>query len=122
MISNGARYMKTCFRDLIKPARVNCVHIVCLAHCLNLAGEVVRKNFPIVDTFMAHTKTAFRLSFGKRKVYIDYLQRAGIEKPLSPPIPILIRWYSWFEAVVQHNTYFEHFQGKINMVQEEFGE
>ena len=32
MISDGARYMKAYFRDLIKPACVNCVHIVCLAH------------------------------------------------------------------------------------------
>ena len=91
MISGEARYMKAFFNDLIKSARVNCVHIVCLAHVyyLNLVGEFVRKIFPIIDTFVAHMKTAFQLSFGKRMVYIDYLQRAGIEKPLSHQLRFL---------------------------------
>jgi hypothetical protein len=98
LVTDGAQYMKACFRDVIKPACVNCVHLICIAHCLNLVDEVLRKNVPRLDDFVAKMKTAFRLSAAKRRVYIQALVEAGVDDPLAPPSPVVTRWYSWLQG------------------------
>lgn len=122
MVTDGAQYMKACFRDVIKPACVNCVHLICIAHCLNLVGEVLRKNVPRLDDFVAKMKTAFRLSAAKRRVYMQALVEAGVDDPMAPPSPVVTRWYSWLQAVQQHARYFSNYGHMLPQIQEEFGE
>lgn len=121
-VTDGARYMKACYRDVIHPVCGNCVHVVCIAHSLNLVGEIVRTETPQVDLFVANMKSAFRLSGAKRLVYIDHLTRAGVDNPKAPPAPVLTRWCSWLEAVAQHSTYFSHYQAMLTTVKEDFGD
>jgi hypothetical protein len=122
MVTDGAQYKKACFRDVIKPACVNCVHLICIAHCLNLVGEVLRKNVPRLDDFVAKMKTAFRLSAAKRRVYIQALVGAGVDDALAPPTPVVTRWYSWLQAVQQHACYFSNYGYMMQQIQVEFGE
>lgn len=122
MVTDGAQYMKACFRDVIKPACVNCVHLICIAHCLNLVGEVLRKNVSRLDDFVAKMKTAFRLSAAKRRVYIQALVEAGVDDALAPPSPVVTRWYSWLQAVQQHARYFSNYGHMMQQIQVEFGE
>jgi hypothetical protein len=121
-ITDGARYMKACFRDVIQPLCENCVHVVCIAHSINLIGEILRKETPQVDLFVANMKTAFRLSSAKRRAYSEHLLEAGIENPKAPPAPVITRWYSWLEAVAQHSNYFSYYQDMLVSIREEFGE
>jgi len=48
LVSDGAMYMKACWRDTIKPVCTNSVHVVCIAHCLYLVGEKVCTDAPQV--------------------------------------------------------------------------
>lgn len=121
-VTNGARYMKACYRDVMKPVCTHCVHIVCFAHCISLVGEELRKNAPDVNDFVCNMKTAFRLSAGKRKLYVSELKRCGVDEPRCPPAPVITRWYSWIEAVMQHYDYFRHYSTLLQTVQEAYGE
>ena len=38
-VMDSTCYMKACFHDTVKPLCTQFVHIVCLAHCINLVGE-----------------------------------------------------------------------------------
>ena len=120
-VTDGARYMKACFRDVVKPVCTSCVHVVCLAHCMNLVGEELRKNCPDVNDFVNNMKTAFCLSAGKRKLYINQLKMRGVEDAKTPPAPVITRWYSWLEAVIQHYEYFQYYAEIMTAVQETYG-
>ena len=120
-VTDGARYMKACFRDVVKPLCTESVHIVCLAHCKNLVGEEVCKNCPEVNDFVYRMKIAFRSSAGKRKLYITELTKYGVENPLVPPAPAITRWYSWLEAVIQHYEYFKHYVTVMKAVHTTYG-
>lgn len=122
LISDGAAYMKKCWREVLKPVCVNSVHVVCMAHSLNLVGETVRTNAPDVDRFVANMKTAFRLSAAKKEMYVQHLKGAGVESPSTPPAPVITRWYSWLEAVIQHSEYFVHYPEMMTAVQEQCGD
>ena len=121
-VTDGARYMKSTFTKVIQPVCEKCIHIICIAHCLNLVGEVLRASVPDVDLFVQYTKKAFRLSSAKRQLYVRLLSEAGIEDPTPPPAPVITRWYSWLEAVVHYHKYFKHYPEMMHKVQEEFGD
>ena len=67
-------------------------------------------------------KTAFRLSSAKRKKYIQFLASAGVEDPPAPPAPVLMRCYSWLEAIVHHRKYFKYYKDMMHAIDEEFGD
>ena len=107
--------------SVIKSVGGNAVHITCVAHSLNLVGEILRKMSPDVDKFVANMKTVFRLSGRKRRVYMETLTKAGVENPTYPPAPIMTRWYSWLLAVTHHSKYFHPYPAMMQTVQEDFG-
>lgn len=121
-VCDGARYMTACYRDIIKPVCENSVHITCIAHCLNLVGEILRKKSPDVDKFVVNMKTAFRLSSRKKRAYMEFLLKAGVQKPTYPPVPIVTRWYSWLLAVAHHSKYFTYYPSMMKEIQEYFGD
>jgi len=62
-------------------------------------------------------KTAFRLSGKKRRIYVDFLSKSGVQSPKSPPMPVITRWFSWLEAVIHHKEYFNYYPTIVMTVQ-----
>ena len=113
-LSDNAKYMLKSFNDILSAVCANCVHVTCWAHILNLVGETFRANFEIVDRFVAKMKKVFKNSARRKVFYVNFLKEKGVKKPHTPPQPVITRWNSWFEAVVQHNEYFKYYEEMMN--------
>lgn len=114
-ITDNATYMSAAYAKF-SGLLPNCVHITCNAHILNLVGETLRKNFPTVDRLVASFKAIFTHSASRKQRYKEYIgdkTNAEPEQVPLPPVPVLTRWNSWFNAVSHHAKYIDNYAGFI---------
>jgi uncharacterized phage-associated protein len=53
---------------------------------------------------------------------MEFLNKAGVQKPPCPPAPIVNRWYTWLLPVAHHSKYFHFYPSMMKAVQEDFGD
>jgi hypothetical protein len=114
IVSDSAAYCKKAFKDVLAPVFPNATHVLCIAHILNLVGEVFRCHaaFDDVGTLVSMVKSAFFKKPGRKTRYIDYLKEYLPDDQVKlPPVPCTTRWNSWFEAVKYHATHVHLYEG-----------
>ena len=103
IITDSAAYCKKTFRCFNR--RISTCYTVCLAHMLNLAGEVFQRwpDFGRLATFVSMIKSAFNKKASRKARFLTYLGEYFPANQVSlPPVPCSTRWNTWFEAVIYH--------------------
>jgi len=101
-ISDNAAYMKKCFTDRLKGILPNTVHITCWVHIVFLVGEQFRCALPLIDELVSTVKAIFSKAPGRRARYLNQLRQQKATKIALPPVPVITRWNTWFEAALYH--------------------
>lgn len=112
IMSDNARYMTKCVREVLMPIFTNLVHGTCWAHILNLVGTKWLDIFGEVNTFVSDMKSIFVHAPARRRRYQNFLTRKARPCKLAPE-PVLTRWNSWFDAVTYHAEYFDIYKDFI---------
>ena len=115
-VTDNASYM-TKAMETLKCLLPNCIHMTCNAHILSLVGETWRKNFKTVDRLVACFKSIFVHCASRKQRYKRYIAEritADSDNVPLPPVPVVTRWNSWFNAVVHHAKYIDHYHGFID--------
>lgn len=113
-VSDSAAYCKKAFREVLSAVFPNAIHVLCLAHVLNLAGDVFVSwpDFSHLATLVTMIKSAFFKKPGRKARYLKYLEEyLGKDGIKLPPVPVSTRWNSWFETVIYHATHLHMYGG-----------
>ena len=97
-MSDNARYMTKCLREVLKPILPTLVHGTCWAHIINLFRSKWIDIFSDVNTFVSDMKSIFVHAPARGRRYQQFLPRKGSPVRLAPE-SILVRWNSWLNAV-----------------------
>lgn len=95
LVSDRVVYVRRYFRDYVKPLCWNMVHVICVAHGINLIDVTVHKSFPSVDVVVAEMKKAFQLSNGKCVLCKSHLEVCSRSEPKVLSAPVKRRWNPW---------------------------
>ncbi|KAK4886591.1 hypothetical protein RN001_002862 [Aquatica leii] len=87
----------------------NLVHTTCLAHALNCLAEVVRIEFPLVNSLINTGKKVFLKAPSRIEVF-----REKVKDVALPPQPILTRSGSWVEAALYYCEHYAEFKEIVN--------
>ncbi|XP_063231072.1 uncharacterized protein LOC134535762 isoform X1 [Bacillus rossius redtenbacheri] len=101
-VTDNAAYMLKAYKDTLNGVFPHCIHITCIAHILSLVGDVWRKTFKDVDAFVSAMKMLFCNAPARKARFMNYLRDRGLEVK-APVIPVIVRWNSWFQAVMYHD-------------------
>ncbi len=112
--TDNAAYCKAAFQ-ILKNIMPNAKHVGCMAHILNLVGEVLVKDeyFNDVDEFVNDIKNIFKRQPDRQKRYKSHLRDRDIA-PNLPPEPVKTRWGTWFKAVEYHRTRLNEYESFFN--------
>lgn len=92
------------------------VHVTCVAHAFHNVAETVRREFPIVDKFIAEASKIFRKAPKRIQKFRELQSDIGL-----PPQPCLTRWATWLEAAVYYAENFEKFCSVVNELEDDSG-
>ena len=118
IITDSAAYCKKAFKDVLSVLYPNATQILCLAHVLNLAGEVFQKwpAFGRLATFVSMVKSAFNKKASRKARFLAYLGEYLPANLVSlPPVPCSTRWNTWFYAVIYHAARIHVYHGFFNV-------
>jgi len=107
-LSDGATYM-------VKAGKVlttfypKMLHLTCLAHGFHRISEIVRAQFPLVDSLIATIKKVF-LKAPSRVLKLKELY----PNLCNPPEPIITRWGTWLVTVKYYSNNFEKIKDVIS--------
>ncbi|PSN41463.1 hypothetical protein C0J52_21691, partial [Blattella germanica] len=96
LLSDAAAYMLRAASSL-KIFYPHLIHVTCIVHGLQRVAEVIREQFPEVNTLISTTKKVFV----KTPVRVNAYREKLPEHP-RPPEPILTRWGTWVSAALFH--------------------
>jgi len=113
LVSDGAAYMIKAAKAL-KILFVRLVHITCLAHALHLVCEVVRFQYPVVNSFVSTVKKIFKKSPKRMQMFKELCPKLPL-----PPSPICTRWGTWLRAVEYYAEHLHDMQRVIEALEED---
>ncbi|KAJ8885731.1 hypothetical protein PR048_011931 [Dryococelus australis] len=106
LVSDSARYMGKCFQALQTIVGDHLLHFQCLAHKLNLVGDIFLKEFSSLNLLVSKLKMAFLHSRKMRNKYLSCIKESYPSLPsILFPAPVTTRWDLWFKALQYLNTY-----------------
>ncbi len=112
-VSDNAAYCKKAYNTVLQHIYPHSTHICCLAHILQLVGEVFHVAFQELSQFASYFKSAFYKKGARKRRYQKFLESKGLPTTLAP-VPSSTRWNSFFNAAVYHtshlNLYLEFFE------------
>ena len=114
IVSDSAAYCKKAYRDVLSAVYPNSVHVLCLAHIVNLAAEVFHhhSDFSHTSDLITMIKSSLFKKPGRKsrllKYMSDFISSAEVK---LPPVPVSSRWNSWFEAAIYHATRIHLYEG-----------
>lgn len=114
VVSDSAAYCKKAFRDVLAAVFPAAVHVLCLAHIINLVGDIFQKwpEFGRIATLTTMIKSAFFKKPGRKSRYLKYIaQYLPKEQVKLPPVPVSTRWNTWFKAVIYHTAHVHLYEG-----------
>lgn len=114
VVSDSAAYCKKAFRDVLAAVFPSAVHVLCLAHIINLVGDIFQKwnEFGRIATLVSMIKSAFFKKPGRKSRYLKYIaQYLPKDQVKLPPVPVSTRWNTWFNAVIYHTTHIHLYEG-----------
>jgi hypothetical protein len=93
-VSDSAAYCKKAHREVLAPVFENSVHVLCLAHVLNLVGTIFMNwpDFGHMVTLVTMVKSAFFKKPGRKTRYLEYIKDYASDGEVKlPPIPVSTR-------------------------------
>lgn len=99
LVTDGASYMVKCAAALCT-LYPRLLHITCLAHAFHRLCEVVRENYPDLDSLIANVKKVFVKARERVRAFQDTAPGVPI-----PPEPIITRWGTWLRAAMYYNDH-----------------
>lgn len=106
MVTDAAPYMICAYKSL-KTLYPKLLHVTCLAHGLSRVAEQVRKEYPLVNSYIAAVKSVFLKAPGRIRRFKSELPDLQL-----PPEPCLTRWGTWLDAAMYHADNF----GRISLL------
>ena len=114
IVSDSATYCKKAYRDVLSVVFSQSVHVLCLAHIVNLAAEVFHHygEFQHTSDLISMIKSSLFKKPGRKSRYLAFLRDCIPSSEVKlPPVPISSRWNSWFEAATYHATRVHVYEG-----------
>ena len=105
VVSNSAAYCKKAYRDVLSAVFSNSLHVLCLAHIVNLTAEVFHHypDFSHMCDLVTMIKSSLYKKPGRKSRLLQFLADfiSSTDVKLRP-IPVSTRWNSWFSSVAYH--------------------
>ena len=114
VVTDSAAYCKKAHREVLSAVFTDSVHVLCLAHIVNLAGDIFQKwpEFGRIATLTSMVKSSFFKKPARKGRYIDFLVKYPPKEQVKlPPVPCSTRWNTWFEAVAYHASHMHVYNG-----------
>ena len=114
IVSDSAAYCKKAYNDVLSAIFPNSMHVLCIAHIVNLVAEVVHHHadFQHTSTLIAMIKSSLYKKLGRKDRFLKLLADFIVSSDVKlPPVPIFSRWNSWFEAAIYHTTRIHLYEG-----------
>ena len=114
VVSVSAAHCKKAYREVLSAVLLNSVHVLCLAHIVNLAAEVFHHHCVFMHTcdLVTMIKSSLFKKLGRKsrsfKYLSDFISSTDVKLPL---VPVSTRWNSWFAAVIYHATSVHLYEG-----------
>ena len=105
VVSDSAAYCKKAYRDVLSTVFSNSLHVLCLAHIVNLTAEVFHhsRDFAHMCALVTMIKSSLYKKPGTPFAVPCRLYIPSADVKL-PPVPVSTRWNSWFSSVTYHAT------------------
>ena len=107
IVSDSAAYCKKAYREFLSAVYPKSVHILCLAHIVNLSAEIFHHHgdFSHTASLIAMIKSSLFKKPGRKSRLLKYMGDSISSTEVKlPPVPVSSRWNSWFEAAIYHAT------------------
>ncbi|XP_017279625.1 uncharacterized protein LOC108240571 [Kryptolebias marmoratus] len=114
---DNAAYMKKAYKASLQTLFPNSIHITCMAHIMNLIGDLFRRPFEQLNSFMLSFSQMFDQAGSRERRYLQFMAKKvppGKKATLAPN-PCATRWNSWFSAVQYHSEHFQLYTEFIEM-------
>ena len=114
VVSDSAAYCKKAFKDVLSAVYPKSVHVLCLAHIVNLSAEVIHhhKDFTHTSNLIAMIKSSLYKKAGRKSRLLEYMSNYISHDAVKlPPVPVSTRWNSWFQAAIFHATRIHIYEG-----------
>ncbi|XP_003738463.1 uncharacterized protein LOC100903106 [Galendromus occidentalis] len=109
-VTDNATYMSKAWKDSLKSFFLNGVHVTCTAHLLNLVCEEWALCFKEVNKLVCCVKRSFTACPSRKARFKQFLESNGKPEKL-PPVPVVTRWNSWFDAALYHADHLQEYSG-----------
>lgn len=96
------RTRKKCFTDGLKGFYQLTQFTLRAGRIVFLIGEQFRCALPLIDELVSTVKAIFSKAPGRRARYLNQLRQQKATKIALPPVPMITRWNTWFEAALYH--------------------
>ena len=114
IVTDSAAYCKKAYRDVLSAVFPKSLHVLCMAHIINLAGEMFTNSALLdnVSQLNKMVKSAFFKKPGCKQRYITFLgEYLPADEVRLPPALVSTRWNSWFEAAKYHAHHMHLYEG-----------
>ena len=114
VVSNSAAYCKKAYRDVLSVVYPKSLHVLCIAHIVNLASEVFHHHtdFKHTSNLIAMIKSSLFKKPGRKRRLLEFLADfIATSEVKLPPVPVGSRWNSWFQAASYYATHVHLYEG-----------
>ena len=104
VVTDNAAYCKKAYRDVLSAVYPNSLHVLCIAHIVNLVSEVYHHHpdFKYTADLISMIKSSLFKKPGRKSRFLkflgDYIATSEVK---LPPVPVSTRWNSWYKL---HHT------------------
>ena len=114
IVSDSAAYCKKAYNRVLSPVFPNSLHVLCIAHIVNLSAEIFQKSpdFGYTADLISMIKSSLFKKPGRKSRFLKFLSQYIPKSDVKlPPVPVSTRWNSWFEAANYHATRIHLYEG-----------
>ncbi|KAK6189098.1 hypothetical protein SNE40_005140 [Patella caerulea] len=114
VVTDSAAYCKKAYKDVLSGLFPQSTHVPCLAHIINLVGEIFLHwpSFNDVHLMCSMMKSAFFKKPQRKRRFLEFLSEyLPPNRVHLPPEPVRTRWGTWFAVIKYHTEYIHLYEG-----------
>ena len=104
IVTDNAAYCKKAYQDVPSALYPNSLHVLCIAHVVNLVSEVFHHKY--TSNLISMIKSSLCKKPGRKSRFLkflgEYIATSEVKLPSSSCIK---RWNSWYKAASYHTIY-----------------